>query len=439
MSVSRDLQYDNDVAVSDDAGSAGAGWWQLLAILFLVVAALLWARWATLDEVTTAMGRVVPAAQTQVVQSLEGGIVRELLVREGGTVEAGQVILRIDDTGFSSRLGELNQRRASLRAEVQRLEAEATAASEVRFDEKLEADAPTAVAAEKAAFVARRNRLDTDIALLEQQLLQRQQEQAELQARHAKLTSMISLTRKELELNRQLQQRGNAPAVDVMRLERQLAELHGDLDIARSSLPRIQAAVEEARTRSAGSRTVFAAQVRERLAQVQSEISVIDESIMAAQDRVRRAAVRSPVRGVINRLAVTTIGAVVQPGQPLADIVPLDDALLIETRVKPKDIAFVTPGQSAVVKFTAYDYLIYGSLKGTVERVSADSLRDERGEPYYQVIVRTHMTHLGNERGRFAVIPGLIGTVDIQTGQKSVLDYVAAPILRARHEAMRER
>lgn len=439
MSARLDLEFANSLEGADESSSPGAGWLQLTVILALFATGLAWAHWATLEEVTSAMGRVVPAQQMQIVQSLEGGIVRELNVREGASVERDQVIMRIDDTGFSSRLGELSQRRISLRAEIARLEAEASGAVQPQFDAALHGEAPAAVTSEKAAFAARQEKLKSDLSLLQQQLLQREQELSELEARRGKLSAMRTPTRRELDLNRQLAQRGNAPAVDVLRLERQLADIEGDLEIIAASLPRAQSAIVEARARAAGAQTTFATQARERLTQAQSELAIIEESIRAAQDRVTRTAVRSPVRGVVNRLAVTTIGAVVQPGQPLADIVPLDDALLVETRVRPKDVAFIRPGQRATVKLSAYDYLIYGALEGEVERISADSLRDERGETYYQVMVRTAKNHLGDQLGKLEVIPGLIGTVDIRTGQKTVMDYLLKPILRARHEAMRER
>ena len=439
MTTRLDMEFANDLSHADEIALNGSAWWQLGILTALFAAALGWASWATLDEVATAVGRVVPAQQVQVAQSLEGGIVRELLVREGATVDRDQLIMRIDDTGFSSRLGELRQRRIALRAELARLEAEASGADQPAFDAELEAEAPAPVAAERAAFQARKTRLATEIDTFEKQLVQRQQEYAELQARRGKLAAIRVPIYSELELNRRLEQRGNAPAVDVLRLERQLADIDGDIEIIKASLPRLEAAVAEARGRAAGLRAAFVAQVRERLTQAQAESAVIEELIRAAQDRVARTAVRSPVKGVVNRLTVTTIGAVVQPGQVLADVVPLDDALVVEARVRPKDVAFIHPGQRATVKFTAYDYLVYGGLDGEVERIGADSLRDERGEPYYLVLVRTSKSHLGSERGRLEVIPGLVGTVDIQTGQKTVLDYILKPILRTKHEAMRER
>lgn len=434
-----ELSYANNLRGAFERSSRRMTWVLLALISGLLAAAFVWASVAVIEEVTTGEGRVVPAQQQQLAQTLEGGIVRELLVREGDRVEANQVLMRIDDTGFASKLGELSQRRQALAAELARLNSEARGDAEPVFPDDLIQAAPQAVATERASFRARRDKMQQERQLLTQQLQQRQQERNELAARADKLDGQIEPLRKELALNRKLRQSGNVPEVDILRLERQLAELEGDLKISAASLPRLEAAVGEAETRVASVEGGFAAQVQEKLAQVQSDLAVMDESMKAAEDRVVRTAVRSPVAGTVNKLSVTTVGAVVQPGQALAEVVPRDEALLIETRVRPKDVAFVQPGQSATVKLTAYDYLVYGALDGKVERVSPDTIKDEKGEPFYQVMVRTSRTHLGSDAKPLPVIPGLLATVDIQTGSRTVLNYISKPILRARYEAFRER
>lgn len=439
MMSTRDMSFANNLQAALERSTRRTGWLMLSAIAVLVLAVFAWAANAVVEEVATGTGKVVPAQQLQIAQSLEGGIVRELLVREGERVEQNQVLMRIDDTGFASRLGELAQRRLALAAELARLRTEAAGADEVRFPPDVTEAAPRAAESERAAFKVRREKLRQERELLQKQLAQRVQELTELNARADKLDSQISPLERELALNRQLASKGNVPEVDILRLERQLAELQGDRNIARASVPRAEAAIAEARTRVASLDTAFAAQVGEKIAAVASDLAVIDESLKAAQDRVTRTAVRSPVRGVVNKLAVTTIGAVVQPGQGLAEIVPLDQALLVEARVRPKDVAFIHPGQRATVKLSAYDYTIYGALEGRVERVSPDTIKDEKGEPFYQVMIRTLKVHLGEEARPLPVIPGLVAVVDIQTGSKTVLSYIAKPILRARHEAFRER
>jgi membrane fusion protein, adhesin transport system len=373
------------------------------------------------------------------VQSLEGGIVRELTVKEGAPVEKDAVLMRIDDTSFASKLGEVSQRQTALNAEIIRLEAEAAGRAVLVFPEALRAAGPAAVKSETEAFKARAQKLEGEIMQLRQQLAQREQELNEFSARQRKIESELMPLRSELALNQRLSRSGNVARVDVLRLQRQVAELEGDGKILLSSVSRAKSAITEAKDRIDSATKAFRSGVVERLSAVRSDLAVVEETMKGAQDRVTRTTVRSPVRGVVNKLAVTTIGAVVQPGQALAEVVPADDSLLLETRVRPKDIAFIQAGQPAAVKFSAYDYVIYGSLKGTVDRVSPDTIKDEKGEPFYLVIVKTDRNYLGTEDRRFPVLPGLLATVDIQTGSRTVMNYILKPVLRARQEAMRER
>jgi adhesin transport system membrane fusion protein len=439
MTSRLELEFANAPAAALRSGAPRTGRLLLACVAALVAATAAWAAWAIVEEVATGLGRVIPSQQMQVVQSLEGGIVRELTVREGDKVEKDQVLMRIDDTGFASRFGEINQRRLASLAEIARLEAEAQGDNTIKFGDEVKANAPQAIASETDAFAARAQKLQAEIELLNQQLLQRRQELAEIDAREAKLDAELGPLQSELSINRQLAKSGNVARVDVLRIERQIAELQGERAVVIAAKPRVRAAAAEAQQRIDGAANAFRAQARERLSVMRSDLAVIEESIKAAKDRVVRAAVRSPVKGVVNRLSVTTIGAVVQPGQALLEIVPADDTLLVEARVRPKDVAFIRPEQAATVKITAYDYLVYGSLAGKVLRISPDTIRDERGEPYYQVIVQTGRNFLGGEESPLPVMPGLLATVDILTGEKSVMSYLLKPILRVRKEALRER
>jgi membrane fusion protein, adhesin transport system len=412
----------------------------LLALITgLLGAFLYWASVATIEETASGNGRVVPAQQLQIAQSLEGGIVRELLVRDGDTVAKDQLLLNIDDTSFASRLGELRQRRGALLAEVARLEAEAAGLDTLVFSGELRQTAGGAVRAEGEAFTARRQRLTGELDQLAQQVRQREQDLVEARAKRSKLTGELTPLRSELALNQRLAQSGNVARVDVLRLQRQLAELEGEAKVIAESIPRVEAAIAEARGRVDTATRTFRAGAQERLSGVRSDLAVIEETIKGASDKVTRTAVRSPVAGTINKLAVTSVGAVVQPGQPLAEIVPQDGSLLLEVRIRPKDIGFVRAGLPVSIKFTAYDYIIYGMLSGTVERISPDTFKDERGEPFFLAMVRTARNHLGPEDRKLPLMPGLLATADIQIGSRTVLDYLLKPVLRARHEALRER
>ena len=428
----------NARAAIEDQAAPGVSL-QITAILTLVLATLGWASWANVAEVTTGTGRVIASRQLQLVQSLEGGIVQQIFVKEGAQVEEGEQLVRIDDTGFSSRLGEMARRRSAFSAEIARLEAEANGLAEVTFDPILRQQAPAAIALELDAFRARRAKYDNEQTVLRQQLSQREQELIELEARKIKAETTLRPLRRELQLNRSLSDRGAISELEVLRLERQAADLTGELNVTLAALPRAQTSIQEARTRIEGAHSTFVASVRERLSQAQADAAVLDESIRGATDRVARTVLRSPVKGVVNKISVTTVGAVIQPGQTLLEIVPVDDSLLIEARVRPQDVAFIRPNQAASVKLTAYDYLIYGVLAGKVERIGADTITDSRNETFYQVIVRTERNWLGTESNRLTVLPGMVANVDIQSGEKSVLDYLLKPLLRVRHEALHER
>ncbi len=434
-----DQEFANDVRAALEEQSPRGAWMLILFITGSFAAMIIWASQAELEEVTTGSGRVIPSRQIQVVQTLEGGLVRSIAVREGDLVDEGQTLMQIDDTGFASKLGELRQRRWALMAEIARLEAEGSGKAEIEVDAEVEKNAPQALASERAVFRSRKAKLRDDIAILEQQLIQKEKEYQEFVAKRDKLqASRVPLAR-EVKLTERLFQRRIVPEVEFLRLKRQMAEMDGELKIVAAALPRAESAIQESRNRLQSANIAFQLQAQERLAQVRPELAIADESIKAAKDRVTRTALKAPVRGVINKLNVTTIGAVVQPGRDIIEIVPLDDTLLIEAQIRPQDVAFIRPDEKASVKLTAYDYLIYGALEGRIERISADTITDERGERFYRVIVRTDQNHLKTEKGNLPIIPGMVATVDIQTGEKTVLDYLLKPIRRGQKEALRER
>lgn len=441
MSRSSESRFAQNLDAALDDASAGLtnAWSQLFVVAAMMAGLLAWAHFAVLEEVVVGTGRVIPSQQLQVVQTADGGVVTEILVSEGQSLKAGDLMMRIDATTSQAQLGELRQRRWALNASVTRLEAEADGADTVAFSDTLTATVPSVVAAEHAAFRARRERLRSEIALNEQQFQQREQDLAELTARQARGTASIAPLKRELELTRRMKRRGVVPEIDLLRLERQFAEVSGDLAVLDASVPRARSAIAEARSRVENVRAIFRSEARERLAGVRAELAVIEETLKAARARVARTDIRSPVDGIVNTLAVTTIGAVKGPGEVLAEVVPLDDTLLVEARIRPNDIAFIFPGQDASVKLTAFDYLIYGALTGVVERIGADTRTDEQGEAFYPVSVRTNETEITAKGRTLSVLPGMVATVDIQTGQKSVLDYLLKPLRRVQNEALRER
>jgi adhesin transport system membrane fusion protein len=414
-----DFAFANDIRAAAELRTPKTARMLLFTSLGFIAVGLIWAHFAVLDEVKRGNGRVIPSRQTQVVQSLEGGIVGALLVREGDIVNQGQPLIRIDDTKFASEFGEVRERRAAMAARVARLEAEAQGQSKVNFPPDLAQVAPNAVAAEQSVFETRARKLAQDVDVLVQE--------------ETRLTDVLKSLNREIELTRPLFQQKVVPEIEWVRLQRQEADLRGQLAGTQSKIVTAKA--------------TFRSQADEDLAKSRGDLAVLDENIKSAQDRVRRTELKSPVYGIINKLNVTTIGAVVQPGANVMDIVPLDDTLLVEGRIRPQDIAFIRPNQPAVVKVTAYDPSVYGSLKGHVERISADTIVDDKGdrseqqkaETFYRVMVRTDKNFLGSTEHPLPIIPGMVTTVEIMTGEKSVLDYLMKPARMLRDEALRER
>ena len=369
-----------------------AGYVLILGVAAFLVVAVLWADWAVLDEVTTGEGRVIPSSQIQVVQNLEGGIVRAILVREGEIVKPGQVLLQIDNSTFVASYGELRTRYLGLLAQVSRLRAEARQ-QPLQFPLELLAEGRKIAERERALYFARQSELKAQLAVFEQLVAQRKQELAELKSTETHLAKSVGLIEEEVEITKPLVDQGVVPRIEYIRLQRQLTEKAQELDGVRLARPRAQSALREANRRIEQRFLGFKAEAQQELAQREIELSTVREAIVAAKDRVQRTEVRSPVRGIVKRVKVTTIGGVVRPSMDLVEIVPLDDTLLVEAKVRPRDIAFIRPEQDAIVKISAYDFAIYGGLKAKVERISADAItepdRSGREESYYKIIVRT--------------------------------------------------
>ncbi len=410
----------------------------LLIIVAFFVLFFTWASWAELDEVTRGEAKVIPSSQVQVVQNLEGGIVAGIDVHEGDVVEPGEVLLRIDNVRAASDLRENRKRYLALLGALARLRAEVDQAP-IAFPAEVLADAPEVAANERALYDARQADLQSELSILRSQAEQREQELAELKMRIDQLARSQALAKEELDITAPLAASRVVSKIDYLRLQRQVNDLTGELDAARLSVPRVESAVREAHRRIEERQLNFRSEAQRELATDQPQATGLAEVITAAADRVKRTDVRSPVRGTIKRLLVTTVGGVIQPGQNLVEIVPLEDTLLIEAKVRPADIGFLHPGQSALVKVTAYDFSIYGGLKGVVEDISADTITDDRGESFYRVRVRTHDSALEKAGEPLPITPGMTAQVDILTGQKTVMDYLLKPILKAKERALRER
>lgn len=405
-----------------------------LAVLFLLLL-VLWAAYAELDEVTRGDGKVVPTSQVQVIQSVDGGIVEELPVREGQLVEAGQLLLRVDSTRFLSTMLESRASLLALQAKALRLQALTQGGSFLPPPELLR-DAPDIVAQEMRLYRSRREEISAQVSISQNQLMQRQQELNEVRARKEQAERGLELMLKELNATKPMVATGAVSEVEVLRLDREVARLRGDREQADAQISRVQAAIQEATRRIEEVQLTARNQMSSELSETMSKLSSMSEGGRALADKVKHADIRSPVRGTVKRLLVNTVGGVVQPGKEVVEIVPSDDALILEAQVSPRDIAFLHPGQEAMVKFTAYDFSIYGGLVAEVVNISADSVVDEKGNANYLVRVRTRKASLGPN---LPIIPGMVAQVDILTGKKTVLAYLLKPVLRAKANALSER
>ncbi|TXH88781.1 MAG: HlyD family type I secretion periplasmic adaptor subunit [Rhodoferax sp.] len=407
-------------------------WFSFLAL----ITGLVWAAFAELDEVTRGEGKVIPSRQIQVLQSLDGGIVSEILVKEGQAVKAGELLLRVDSTRMVSSLRENRVQYLALLAKAARLKALSDGGRFAPPEEALR-EAPDIVTQERLLYESRRSELDATLAVARQQSSQRAQELIAAKARREQASQSYTLTARELELTRPLVKTGAVSDVELLRLERDLARYRGERDSANTDIPRLESSVIEANRRAQELELTFRNAARTELSETNAKLNTLSEGSTALEDRVNQTEIRSPLNGTVKQLKVNTVGGVVQPGKDVIELVPADDALLLEARIQPKDIAFLRPGQPALIKFTAYDYSIYGGLEATLEHISADSVLDEKGNAYYLVRLRTASTSIGPQR--LPIIPGMIAEVDILTGKKSVLAYLLKPISRAKARALTER
>lgn len=431
QSVERYFDVDEDLPASRHL--------VLLSLLGFFIFFAIWSSWATLDMVTRGDGKVIPSSDIQAVQSLDAGIVEEFMVREGDEVEAGQVLMRLSDIEASSDLGANRTRYLGLLASIKRLQAEASGLDSFTFPDEVKKGVPESVAEEMNAFRANRQQVRGQLDILRQQLNQREQEVTELTTRIEDIKGVLRLQKEERDVIAPLVARGSAPQLELLQLERSIKEKQSELNSAETSLPRARSAVGEARARIREVESTAKAKAQEQLAVKLLEMNEIKERLSALTERKTRTELRSPVNGTVQDILVNSVGGVVRPGEDLVRIVPKDDQLIVEARIRPSDRAFIYPGQHAVVKITAYDFSIYGGLKGEVLDISADTITDDQGNSFYRVKLRTYERELKRKGEILPIIPGMVAQVDILTGKRTVLQYLMKPFIKTLDKAMNER
>ena len=410
----------------------------VLIMAMFVVAAILWMSWAKIDVVIRGSGKVSPASQVQNIQSLEGGIISEILIQEGQAVSSGQSLIKISDVAFSSSFEENRLLSLELQARASRLNAEA-------FDKAFEAnpevseEAPDLVKSEKSLYDSNQQQLKETLSILEEKISQQQSALREAESKQKQLKKSLDLVQQEIVIKKPLRDRGIISEVEFLQLQQREAEFEGELDAVKLSIPRIKSTIEEARSNRGKEKLDFQNKAKRELNEVNAEIGRIKEAQTALQDRVRRTTLRSPVNGIVQRLYTNTIGGVVSPGSNIVDIIPLEDSLLVELKIKPADIAYVHVGQFARLKFSAYDFAIHGSLQGIVTFVSADTITNDEGISFFLVRVKPNKPFLGAKSGELPIKVGMTAEADIITDKKTILSYLTEPVHRGIDKALRER
>ena len=410
----------------------------VLVIGLFVAVAIAWMNWAKIDVVIRGAGKVSPASQVQKIQSLEGGIIEEILVIEGQTVNAGQPLIKISDVAFSSSFEENRLLYLELLARSSRLEAEAFDRKFVP-NEEVGTEAPQLIRSERSLYDSNKQQLKETLGVLEERINQQQSALREAESKQKQLNKTLQLVKKEIDIKRPLKDRGIISEVEFLQLQQRENEIESEIEAARLSVPRIRSTIEEARFNRQKEKLDFQNKAKKELNEVNAEIGRIRETQTALQDRVKRTTLRSPVNGIVQQLYTNTIGGVISPGSNIVDIVPQEDSLLVELRIKPADIAYVNVGQFARLKFSAYDFAIHGSLQGIVTFVSADTITNEDGESFFLVRVKPSKSFLGVKSGELPIKIGMTAEADIITDKKTILSYLTEPVHRGIDKALRER
>ena len=413
---------------------------KILYIVFVTAVFLIgWASFAEIDEITRGTGKIIPSGKNQIVQNLEGGIIEEILVNTGDEVKKGQILIKIDNKTFSSSYGESKLRLDELQAKYLRLDAEAND-KEFDYNATMDVQMRQSVAFEKSLFETNKARLREQVNILDEQIKQRQNELIELKNKISQTQNSYNLMLKEKRITEPLFRKGLVSEVEYLQLQRRVNDLQGELNAATLSIPRVESTIKEVENKIMEAKLAFKNNAKKELNEVSAEISRLNESQVNLSDKVERTLVRSPVDGIVSKLMVNTVSGVIKPGMDIAEIVPNEDTLIAEVKVRPADVAFLRPGLESMVKLTAYDFSIYGGLKGEVTQISADTETNEKsGESYYLVRIQTSKNYLGSEDRPLRIKVGMIASADIITGKKTVLDYLLKPILKAKQNALRER
>lgn len=434
----KDIDFMSDLDAATHLQAHWASRFMLFAVVSLVTFLLVWASISEIEILTRGKGQVVPSSETQIIQSLEGGILKELLVREGDSVKKDQILMRISDVAFSSEERGTEAKSHSLRVKRARLAAEAEG-TDLYIPSDLSADVPEIVANEVALYKARQQQLANAKIILDNKIKSARAQIAETRAEISRFRESRSLLKEELEITRQMVAERAIPKVEEIRLRREVADISGKMESRTEKIKGLEADLKGAQKEREDQENKFKSQALGELNEVETQINQLKESLKSIEDRVYRAELRSPVDGIVNEITVKTLGGVIEPAQNLMEIVPIEDALKIIAKVKPNDIAFLKTGQKTKIKVSAYDPQRYGSLPGTLARIGANSVTDREGNIHFEIEVHTDKNYLEAGDVKLPITPGMVADVEVITGKRTIVDYMIKPILRARDRALTER
>jgi adhesin transport system membrane fusion protein len=438
--TNRDLWIDPSHAEKE--GTRLFGHILLFTVAIVIIVALVWANFAVLDQVTRGEAKVVPSSATQLIQSAEGGLIKDLKVKEGDIVEPGQVLVEMDNTTVSTDVNELQQRYWTGLAASSRLQAEVDGKSpdQIQFDPDLLAKAPEVADAERAQARIRQMQLQSQIATLQDTINQREQEIRSIDVKVSSSRVSLGLAQRRADLQQKVYASGAGSEAEYISAQQEVQRIATDIANAEASRPPAQAALQEAQSKAREAVATFRADASTDLAKHRADLASVTQLLAGGTTKLGHQVLRSPVHGTVKEIKMKTVGGVAQPAQEIMQIVPIEDTLLIEAQIRPQDRGFIAPDQHAKVKITAYDYSIYGGLDAKVEEISADAIENDKKETFFRVRLRTDKNYLIGKQGEeLPIIPGMTATVDILTGKRTVLEYLLKPILKARQTAFTER
>ena len=415
---------------------------KIRAVLYFWIVAIImfitWAYFAQIDEIARGDGDIVPSGENQMIQNLEGGIIEEILVKEGQIVEKGQLLIKIDNQKSQSSFSTNVIKADALEAKIIRLRAESSG-RKFKVTKEMQKRIPQFINNERSLYNTNKQQLNSKLNALKEQLSQRRYELSETKSSRNSMKKSLKMINEEVLMTKPMVAKGVRSKIDFLKLQREANEVKDRYDAARLSVPRLISAIEEVKSTIKETSLSYRSDAKLKLNEAVSELRAYKANSTALQDQVRRTLVRSPMKGIVQKLFIHTVGGVIQPGADILEIVPTDSTLLVEVKIKPADIAFIYFGQKAIVKFSAYDFSIYGGLDGEVVLISADTITDKKENVFYTVRIKTNKNYLERNGEELKIIPGMTVSVDIITGKKSVLDYILKPILKTKQYTFTER